>query len=685
MVKYVLQAVNQKRQLVTKLANLQKGIKSSESICKSNSPVICKRNKLAATRIPLFQMTVEYSSKVATATGAIGFVRLLFRWTGSIYKVVWLSLLLYMMLFFFLSYMYHYILDRGQQRIFERICVFCRRYVSTIPLSFILGFYVDIVMDRWWGQFTKIPWPDGVGFAVITSVKGTNDKSRLIRRTIMRYVNLAFVMTMQLCSPPCKERFPTWDHFVEAGFLLEQEKEIIEHLSEHTDEPKYWLPLAWAVNVAAKARKEDKIYDDVSFCYLVKEVNAFRTKCQTILCYDWICIPIVYTQVVTIACYLYFTCMVLARQFLESSEFVVGQEGAEFNVIVPIFLFVEFFFYFGWLNVAETLVNPFGSDDDDFEVNYLIDRHLKVSYAMVDDITSLMPEMAQDVYWNEKGGVELPYARDQMKLKNRTETFQGSAASEVVKGKGGSFVVRPHHNLEHLHDHKHHHHHYRHTSEHITGSHNDQHHPLPPFTSNSSNDPNKADLLNVREKEVNLPEKQSSYHVSFSNPRLSDGDDIQNQKQENVNTQDITLSEVLLPASRLENNQPEAQKSSVDSYAPASTVRENSHLPSDPQHEIIGQLRKSNHAIPIQQPTTANIAEVDPEMYKPSTAFFLQKFPIVPAASSQKSAPNQPQAVTTNPVAEQTGESVDVEMLEPSATLLLHKFSKLRDKFRRSE
>ena len=46
---------------------------------------------------------------------------------------------------------------------------------------------------------------------------GQDDRARLMRRTIMRYLCLSFVITMSSISPVVKKRFPSWSHMTEAG------------------------------------------------------------------------------------------------------------------------------------------------------------------------------------------------------------------------------------------------------------------------------------------------------------------------------------------------------------------------------------------------------------------------------------------------------------------------------------
>lgn len=65
----------------------------------------------------------------------------------------------------------------------------------------------------------------------------------------------------------------------------------------------------------------------------------------------------------------------MGRQFLDPT---MKYEKHNLDIVFPIFTYLQFFFYMGWLKVAESLVNPFGEDDDDFEMNWLIDRNVQV-------------------------------------------------------------------------------------------------------------------------------------------------------------------------------------------------------------------------------------------------------------------------------------------------------------------
>ncbi|XP_038650003.1 bestrophin-4 isoform X3 [Scyliorhinus canicula] len=258
------------------------------------------------------------------------------------------------------------------------------------------GFYVTLIVNRWWNQYTNIPLPDQLMCVVSSNVHGVDERGRMLRRTLIRYANLSSVLILRSISTRVCKRFPSLEHIVEAGFMTCDERKKFESL--YSDFNKYWIPCVWFTNLAAQARKEGRIRDDVALRLLMDELNRHRAKCSLLFHYDWISIPLVYTQVVTIAVYSFFAFCLIGRQFLEPRA---GYEEDNIDFYVPIFTLLQFFFYAGWLKVAEQIINPFGEDDDDFETNKLIDRNLQVSFLSVDDMYQNLPPMQKDKYWNE--------------------------------------------------------------------------------------------------------------------------------------------------------------------------------------------------------------------------------------------------------------------------------------------
>ena len=88
----------------------------------------------------------------------------------------------------------------------------------------------------------------------------------------------------------------------------------------------------------------------------------------------------------TLATYVFFIFTVIGRQkidTLKKGEYMrSGRMPMDIDLYIPVYTILQFFFYMGLLKVAEQLINPFGDDDEDFELNWLVDRHMKVSTAI---------------------------------------------------------------------------------------------------------------------------------------------------------------------------------------------------------------------------------------------------------------------------------------------------------------
>lgn len=99
------------------------------------------------------------------------------------------------------------------------------------------GFYVTLVVSRWWGQFENVPWPDRLAALVGGHVRGADEASRLTRRTLMRYANLSGVLIYRSVSTAVYKRFPTMEHLVHAGTMWHETTKtllLLLSVSSHT-------------------------------------------------------------------------------------------------------------------------------------------------------------------------------------------------------------------------------------------------------------------------------------------------------------------------------------------------------------------------------------------------------------------------------------------------------------------
>ncbi|XP_013786342.1 bestrophin-2-like, partial [Limulus polyphemus] len=293
--------------------------------------------------------------------------------------------------------------------VFEKIVHFCSTFVDLIPLSFILGFFVSFTATRWWNQYMAIPWPDKIMNILALYVPGADESSRMLRRTLMRYLNLALVLVLRSISMAVKRRFPTKDHLVEAGFLTKTELEMFLSVPS-VEFNTFWIPCTWFINLLREARQECRIIDSNGLKLIMEEFNDFRSKCGLLWSYDWISTPLVYTQVVTLATYTFFVACVFGRQYINSPDPVI-QAKRPFDYYVPAFTIFQFLFYMGLL---------------------------KVSYLGVDTLSCAPPPLVRDCYFDETD-MRLPYTEASVAYKKKT--YRGSVAYMHVPSEQQGMVM----------------------------------------------------------------------------------------------------------------------------------------------------------------------------------------------------------------------------------------------------
>ncbi|KAM3185947.1 hypothetical protein ACTXT7_005345 [Hymenolepis weldensis] len=290
------------------------------------------------------------------------------------------------------------------ERYFEHYCLYCASYGRLIPVGLVLGFFVDVVVKRWWGQFQEIPWPDEAAMMLSAYVLDDSPSTKQKMKTFMRYINLANIITLRFFCSRIKKRYPFDQILIADGMMTPNELKGLQNSTPKRRATFYAAPLYWAGYLLLDMRASGLIMSDRAVELLYKNIAVIRAKGAKLVVYNMIInVPLGFTQVATMTIYVYVIASTFSWQFLDVTQ---RYNNRLVDFYIPIFGMLQLIFFLGWINVAEALINPFGEDPDDFAMDKYNERDIQISNFIIDKLHSKAPPLSSFVPQNVKAPSE---------------------------------------------------------------------------------------------------------------------------------------------------------------------------------------------------------------------------------------------------------------------------------------
>uniref|UniRef100_A0A0R3W3H4 Bestrophin homolog n=1 Tax=Taenia asiatica TaxID=60517 RepID=A0A0R3W3H4_TAEAS len=351
------------------------------------------------------------------------------RWKGTIYRYILFDFCVFLLIYGITSFTYRHLMSEGSRRldhylvasnlemlpffacfrtcmligwvrIFEHYCLYCARNGRLIPVGLVLGFYVDVVVKRWWEQFRLIPWPDEMTMLLSAYVVDDSEMARQKMKTVLRYINLSYILAFRATCSRVQKRYPVDQSLLADGIITPNELKQLYRSTPNNRGAWYATPIFWAGQVILELRATGLIPSDRGVELLFKKIQNFRSNLARLRIYDMLNIPLGFTHVGTLTIYSFVIASVFSWQFLDVKQHYAHRLV---DLYVPVFGILRLIFFLGWLKVAEALINPFGEDADDFAVDEYIIRNLQITNFLIEKLHGEAPPLCNGVILSKNG------------------------------------------------------------------------------------------------------------------------------------------------------------------------------------------------------------------------------------------------------------------------------------------
>lgn len=331
-------------------------------------------------------MTVTYNLNVSTASHLTAFYKVMFRWKGSVWKLVAAEMLVwYLLVVCTLAADACFIAKSSYGPGYHEFRSWLSKcansnFIETLP--FLLGFTTGFCFDRWFAIFSCLDWPNNAAHMLNTFMKRqklSTKREAKLRNTFARHLRLAYILIFRDISMTTRKRAPTLEGLVKAGFITQKELGMLQAGRISEDACKYWIPLQWIIVRIREMRatsKKDSLMSDYESVEFFQEIANLRGNLGDLLSFDWVPMPIAFMQIITAAVYITMLLTVFTVQ-----DGVINLDGEVdylFGAWTIVTLSTQLLLYLGWMKSVHVIINPFGEDDDDFEMEWLLDHHTSI-------------------------------------------------------------------------------------------------------------------------------------------------------------------------------------------------------------------------------------------------------------------------------------------------------------------
>ncbi|EFX72123.1 hypothetical protein DAPPUDRAFT_326521 [Daphnia pulex] len=131
----------------------------------------------------------------------------LFRWKGSIYKLVWKHFVGYFVCYLWLTILYEFALNETQRRHFEAMARYISKSASTLNLMIMLGFFTSTALQRLFTMQTAIPGTAKIIAMFMMSLKTDLTQGSKIVLQYARWAVLSWILAFRSVSAPLRGTF----------------------------------------------------------------------------------------------------------------------------------------------------------------------------------------------------------------------------------------------------------------------------------------------------------------------------------------------------------------------------------------------------------------------------------------------------------------------------------------------